>query len=359
LVYLKMSSSRSSRSRRTPFVGGGSVSGAYSSYGLGPTSSSGYASFSSAGYSPSSYSSSYLTGGSSRYSTAPVTTLSPSAGYTGSSSSKYGGYASLSSSPMGASSPYKRYAGAKTDTELTNGSSGGGGSSPWRSKSSDPMLTNGYHRERSLSRDPSSYYSALSDNTAAAGYRSSVGRETSARSTVRDYSASRDYRAGSLTDMVDGGLLPPPRSAKKSSLPPSATDYLYHSTPPPTPRLGDTTTAASRFSNATAAMYSTTTRPSLSRSNSFHDLREASGSASGGLASPLTPRARCVFNSSINYYKPFNGMVPPVYGGLLEEYAKIFISHVMVQRRMLLDEGNSQELQRLDLYPTMLEKLRS
>jgi hypothetical protein len=302
--------SRSGRSQRTfPLAGSGAYSAGLSSsygsglgggYGLGMSSSSAGYSFSS-GYSPS-YTSycGYLTGSRPSYSVAP-SSLSP--GYTASkyNSSSYaaaGGSsmppASATSSSSSCSYTGKRYMGAKTDSDLANGLERGAGS-PWRSKSTDAAVTsttNGY-RERSLSRDPSNYY----EPTGNGGYAASASRtrdhhmgrsERSGReSAVRDYTPSRDYRAGSFSgggaaagnDGGDGLLLSPlapPRSKK-----PPTSDYLYRSTPPLLPPAYD---SASRFSNATASLY----RPSLSRSNSFHDLRDAAA----GLTSPATPKAR-------------------------------------------------------------------
>jgi hypothetical protein len=290
--------SRSSRSHRS-FPGGAYGAGLSSSYGsgLGTTSSAGYSSFSS-GYSPSytSYSG-YLTGASRPgYSTAP--SLSPVYNNTG---SKYigGGYTAASLLPPTAtssSSSYtsKRYSGAKTDSDLlTNGlGSAGGNPSSWRSKSTDPALTNGY-RERSLSRDPSTAYNyePSGDGYAASASRASAARDHYSHHLGRaerspSLVSSRECRAGSFSGgggadsgITDGSLLMSPPRVRKPVV--TSSDYLYRSTPPLAPPAYD---SASRFSNATASLY----RPSLSRSNSFHDLREGLA----GLSSPTTPKAR-------------------------------------------------------------------
>jgi hypothetical protein len=293
--------SRSSRSHRS-FPGGAYGAGLSSSYGsgLGTTSSAGYSSFSS-GYSPSytSYSG-YLTGASRPgYSTAPSLS-SPGYNNTGGKYSGGGAYTATSLLPPTAtssSSSYmsKRYTGAKTDSDLllTNGlGSAGGNPSSWRSKSTDAaaLTTNGY-RERSLSRDPStaSYnYDPSGDGYAASASRASAARDHYSHHLGRaerspSFVSSRECRAGSFSGgadsgITDGSLLmsPPPRVKK----PVTSTDYLYRSTPPLAPAYD----SASRFSNATASLY----RPSLSRSNSFHDLREGLA----GLSSPTTPKAR-------------------------------------------------------------------
>jgi hypothetical protein len=286
--------SRSSRSHRS-FPGGAYGAGLSSSYGsgLGTSTSAGYSSFSS-GYSPSY--SGYLTGASRPgYSTAP--SLSP--GYSNTGSKYSGGSAYTAASllpPTATSSSYtsKRYTGAKTDSDLllTNGlGSASGNPSSWRSKSTDPALTNGY-RERSLSRDPSTAYNydPPGDGYAASASRASAARDHYSHHLGRaerspSFVASRECRAGSFSGggadsgITDGSLLmsPPPRVKK----PVTSTDYLYRSTPPLAPAYD----SASRFSNATASLY----RPSLSRSNSFHDLREG---LTAGLSSPTTPKAR-------------------------------------------------------------------
>jgi hypothetical protein len=292
--------SRSSRSHRS-FPGSAYGAGLSSSYGSGlGTSSAGY-SFSS-GYSPSytSYSG-YLTGASRPgYSTAP--SLSP--GYNTGSKYSGGGYTAASLLPPTAtsSSSYtsKRYTGAKTDSDLlTNGlgatlDRGGSAGSPWRSKSTDPALTcttNGY-RERSLSRDPSNSfnYEPSGDGYAALASRASAARDhyhhlgRGERSpSSRDFTSSRDCRASSFSGGAESGtdgLLMSPLAPPRVKKPVTSTDYQYRSTPPLAPAYD----SASRFSNATASLY----RPSLSRSNSFHDLREGLT----GLLSPTTPKAR-------------------------------------------------------------------
>jgi hypothetical protein len=177
---------------------------------------------------------------------------------------------------------------------MANGlGSAGGNPSSWRSKSTDPALTNGY-RERSLSRDPSTSYNydPPGDGYVASASRASAARDHYSHHLGRaerspSFVSSRECRAGSFSGgggaadsgITDGSLLmsPPPRVKK----PVTSTDYLYRSTPPLAPPAYD---SASRFSNATASLY----RPSLSRSNSFHDLREGLT----GLSSPTTPKAR-------------------------------------------------------------------
>jgi hypothetical protein len=290
--------SRSSRSHRS-FPGGAYTAGLSSSYGsgLGTSSSAGYSSFSS-GYSPSytSYSG-YLTGASRPgYSTTAPSLSSPGYNNTG---SKYsgGGYTAASLLPPTAtssSSSYtsKRYTGAKTDSDLLANGLGSAGNPPssWRSKSTDPALTNGY-RERSLSRDPST--AAYNYDPPGDGYAASASRASAARDHYHhlgraerspSFVASRECRAGSFSgggadSGTDGSLLMSPPRVRKPVV--TSSDYLYRSTPPLAPPAYD---SASRFSNATASLY----RPSLSRSNSFHDLREGLA----GLSSPTTPRAR-------------------------------------------------------------------
>jgi hypothetical protein len=291
--------SRSSRSHRS-FPGGAYTAGLSSSYGsgLGTSTSAGYSSFSS-GYSPSytSYSG-YLTGGASRpgYSTTAPSLSSP--GYPNAGGKYSGGGAYTAASllpPTATSSSYtsKRYTGAKTDSDLlTNGlgSAGGNPSSSWRSKSTDPALTNGY-RERSLSRDPST--AAYNYDPSGDGYAASASRASAARDHYHhlgraerspSFVSSRECRAGSFSGggadsgITDGSLLMSPPRVRKPVV--TSSDYLYRSTPPLAPAYD----SASRFSNATASLY----RPSLSRSNSFHDLREGLT----GLSSPTTPKAR-------------------------------------------------------------------
>jgi hypothetical protein len=291
--------SRSSRSHRS-FPGGAYGAGLSSSYGsgLGTSTSAGYSSFSS-GYSPgyTSYSG-YLTGASRPgYSTAP--SLSPGYNNTGGKYSGGGAYTAASLLPPTAtssSSSYtsKRYTGAKTDSDLlANGlGSAGGNPSSWRSKSTDPALTNGY-RERSLSRDPSTSYSY---DPPGDGYAASASRASAARDHYHhlgraerspSFVSSREFRAGSFSGggaadsgITDSSLLMSPPRVRKPAV--TSTDYLYRSTPPLAPPAYD---SASRFSNATASLY----RPSLSRSNSFHDLREG---LTAGFSSPTTPKAR-------------------------------------------------------------------
>ena len=254
-----------SRARRSSLgfsLGNAYGTGLSTSYGTGlGTTTSGYGSYSSGNsFSPSSYSG-YLSRGVSSYTTPASTSSYPiSKDYTSSGSTRYSSTTSSYTSPIITSS--KRYTGSKTDSELTSAlvSDRSGG---WRSKSIEGS-SNGYHRDRSLSREPGAMEFA---------YRNMAGRDKSlARdhgrdsSLARDFTPSRDYSRG-LSVGPDSTPLPPPRS-KNQYQPSNIKIPAYDS--------------ASRFSNATQSLYNS--RP-MSRSNSFHDLREA-------LASPTTPKAR-------------------------------------------------------------------
>lgn len=250
-----------SRSRRTSLgfsLGNAYSSGLSSSYGAGLASStytSGYGFSNTLSPSYTGYSS-YLTRGTPSYTTAS-TGYSAGKDYTSSvgTSTRYSS-SSTYTSPV--TTTAKRYTGAKTDSDLTAGSERAS-STGWRSKSIETS-GNGY-RDRSISREPSC--------THEFSYRTGVSREKSSgrdfmreNSLARDFSSSRDYaRAGSIGP--DSVPHPPPRTknlhTSNLKLP------VYDS--------------SSRFSNATQSM----NKP-MSRSNSFHDLRD--------ITSPSTPRIR-------------------------------------------------------------------
>ena len=239
-----------SRSRRTSLgfsLGNAYSSGLSTSYGTGLGSTT-YAS----GYSSPSYS--VYSGLTSRTTPSYSTT---SSGYPTvkdyPSSSINSRYSSTSTytSPVTTTSPYisNRYTGSKTDSNLILEH---GLSSSWRSKSIEPSRNE--YRDHSTSREP-----VKLEFNYRTGREKSSGREIS---SPRDYTPSREYRRGGsiLSDSVP---LAPPRN--KSHTAPNHKLPAYDS--------------VSRFNNATQSLY----RP-LSRSNSFHDLREVN--------SPTAPRTR-------------------------------------------------------------------
>ena len=244
-----------SRSRRSSLgfnLGNAYGSGLSTSYGTGlgtSITSSGYGGYGSNSFSPSSYSG-YLSRGVTSYTTPSSSSSYPlSKDYTSSVGTRYGSATSSYTSPITTSS--KRYTGSKTDSDLTSAlvSDRSGG---WRSKSIETS-NNGY-RDRSSSRDPAAMEFAYRGN-----------RDKSlARDIGRDSSLTRDYSRGLSIESTPN---PPPRS-KHQYAPSNLKLPAYDS--------------ASRFSNATQSLYNS--RP-LSRSNSFHDLREA-------ITSPTTPKAR-------------------------------------------------------------------
>ena len=237
-----------SRSRRTSLgfsLGSAYSSGLSTSYGNGLGSgpySSGY----SSSYSSPSYSgySSYLSRGAPSSSTA--------LGYTstGSGTTRYTS-TSAYTSPVNTSGSYmKRYTGAKTDSELAAMATGVQSPSlSWRSKSIEAS-TNGY---RDRSREPSVH--EFSYRTRDKSLSRDAGRESS---------SAREYGRAQSSD-ADRHPVPPPRNkiqpVSNFKVP------VYDS--------------STRFDNATQSLYNS--RP-MSRSNSFHDLRDAT--------SPTTPKPR-------------------------------------------------------------------
>lgn len=238
-----------SRSRRTSLgfsLGSAYSSGLSTSYGnglgTGPYTSGYSSSYSSPSYS-SGYSS-YLSRGASNYGTSSSTGYMPSSGTTRYTST------SAYTSPVNTSNSYssKRYTGSKTDSELAMMTV----QSPtlgWRSKSIE-VPTNGY---RDRSREPSAHEFS---------YR--ARDKSSSRDAGREGSSSHDYGRAQSVD-PDRHPQPPPRNkiqpVSNFKLP------VYNS--------------GTRFDNATQSLY--TSRP-MSRSNSFHDLRD--------VASPTTPKPR-------------------------------------------------------------------
>ena len=239
-----------SRSRRTSL--GFSVGTAYStglstSYGTGlgsTTYTTGYSSPSYTGYSnfTSRATPSYSTSLSGYSSGKDFSSNNTSSRY--SSSTTY-------TSPVTTTSQYNsnRYTGSKTDSNLLTEHVT---SLNWRSKSIEPSRNE--YRDHSSSREPVK----LEFNYRTGRERSS-GRDLS---SPRDYTPSREYRRA-------GSKLP-------ASLPLSPPRTKSHQL---TNQKLPAYDSVSRFNNATQSMY----RP-LSRSNSFHDLRD--------VTSPSTPRNR-------------------------------------------------------------------